>query len=350
MVQLKLWRDNMMVYYGTLFLILGIAVFLFIMAGSRKIRNKNLSFVLITLGINILGSPMALFIGGMATDSPYSTALDFWKGFFFIQGIPLFLLLIAFVWWLIRPLKVIAPTSIEKDLEQNSKSTQKKRTRGRPITALRIVIPIILVVGCLSYILYLQDITLKKSHSPNNKNTIKVVKIDSDSSHGSSPVRIKYGLREHVDISIANEGERLDSSNVFVDWKNDYEATITLRGKESVPEVVEFNVSNKSNGPVFKKVQKMVSSFTFQKSESPNLINIIELRETIKSKGPSPSSTVRIYYGKRGSILEKYKEVTLKEMYTTDNFNINWRNDEQVQVEVLEENVVTATIVIDLSK
>lgn len=205
-------------------------------------------------------------------------------------------------------------------------------------------------MGCLSYILYLQDITLEKSHSPNNKNTIKVVKIDSDSSHGSSPVRIKYGLWEHFDISIANEGERLDSSNVFVDWKNDYEATITLRGKESVPEVVEFNVSNKSNGPVFKKVQKMVSSFTFQKSESPNLINIIELRETIKSKGPSPSSTVRIYYGKRGSILEKYKEVTLKEMYTTDNFNINWRNDEQVQVEVLEENVVTATIVIDLSK
>ncbi len=114
MVQLTLWRDNMMVYYGTLFLILGIAVFLFIMAGSRKIRNKNLSFILIALGINILVSPMALFIGGMATDSPYSTALDFWKGFFFIQGIPLFLLLIAFVWWLIRPPKVIAPTSIEK--------------------------------------------------------------------------------------------------------------------------------------------------------------------------------------------------------------------------------------------
>ena len=62
----------------------------------------------------------------MATDSPYSTALDFWKGFFFIQGIPLFLLLIAFVCWLIRPPKVIVQTSIEKDLEQNSKSTKKK--------------------------------------------------------------------------------------------------------------------------------------------------------------------------------------------------------------------------------
>ncbi len=141
----------------------------------------------------------------MATDSPYSTALDFWKGFFFIQGIPLFLLLIAFVWWFICPPKVTVQTSIEKELEQDSKSTKKKRKRIRPITALRIVISIILVVGCLSYILYLQDITLEKSHSPNNKNTIKVVKIDSDSSHGSSPVRIKYGLWEHFDISIANE-------------------------------------------------------------------------------------------------------------------------------------------------
>ncbi len=353
MVQLKLWRDNMvymMFYYGILFLILGIAVFLFIMAGSRKIRDKKLSFVMIGLGINTLASPVALFIGVMATDSPYSTRLDFWKGFLFIQGIPLFLLLIAFIWWFIRPPKVKVSTSIEKDLEQNIKSTKKKATRGRPVTAIRISIPIILLVGCFSYFLYLQDITLKKSHSPNNINTIKVVKKDSDSTHGPSPVRIKYGWSEHLDTSIANAGERLDSSNVSIDWKNDYEATITLRGKETVPEVVEFNVSDKSSSSVFKKVQKVVSSFTFQKSESPNLINIIEFRETIKSKGPSPSSTVRIYYGKRGSILEKYKEVTLKEMYTTENFNINWRNDEQVQVDVLEENVITATIVIDLSK
>ena len=70
----------MMFYYGILFLILGIAVFLFIMAGSRKIRNKNLSFVLIGLGINILASPVA-FYRVMATDSPYSTRLDFGKGF-----------------------------------------------------------------------------------------------------------------------------------------------------------------------------------------------------------------------------------------------------------------------------
>ena len=81
----------------------------------------------------------------------------------------------------------------------------RKTTRGRLITTLRILIPIILVVGCFSYILYLYDVTLK-SHSPNNINTIKVVKIDSGSSLGSSPVRIKYGLWEHFDTSIANDG------------------------------------------------------------------------------------------------------------------------------------------------
>ena len=200
----------------------------------------------------------------MATDSPYSTALDFWKGFFFIQGIPLFLLLIAFVWWFICPPKVTVQTSIEKNLNKIVKALRKKEKNPSNY--------------CLTYCnfdyfssrLFVLHFVFtghytRKSHSPNNKNTIKVVKIDSDSSHGSSPVRIKYGLWEHFDISIANEGERLDSSNVFVDWKNDYEATITLRGKESVPEVVEFNISNKSNGPVFKKVQKVVSSFTFQK-------------------------------------------------------------------------------------
>lgn len=89
-------------YYGVLFLILGTALFLFIMAGLPKIRNKNLSFVMVGLGINILVSPLSIFIGGMATDSPDSTELDFWKGFFFVQKIPLLILLVALVWWFIR--------------------------------------------------------------------------------------------------------------------------------------------------------------------------------------------------------------------------------------------------------
>ncbi|MFJ8356054.1 hypothetical protein ACIQ69_22530 [Bacillus paramycoides] len=89
-------------YYGVLFLIIGTAIFVFIKAGSPKIKAKNLPFVMVGLGINILASPLALFIGVMATDSPDSTVLDFWKGFLFIQGIPLIILLVSLVWWVIR--------------------------------------------------------------------------------------------------------------------------------------------------------------------------------------------------------------------------------------------------------
>lgn len=92
-------------FYGILFLIFGTAIFLISKADSPKIKAKNLSFVMICLGINILAIPMAFFIGGMATDSPDSTELDFWGGFLSIQGIPLLLLLVALVWWLIRKRK-----------------------------------------------------------------------------------------------------------------------------------------------------------------------------------------------------------------------------------------------------
>ncbi|HDR7367767.1 hypothetical protein [Bacillus toyonensis] len=93
-------------YFGALFLILGTALVLFIASALPVIRKKNLSFLMISLGINILVIPLSFFIGGMATDSPDSTRLDFWKGFFFIQKIPLFLLIfllfLTVVLWFIR--------------------------------------------------------------------------------------------------------------------------------------------------------------------------------------------------------------------------------------------------------
>ncbi|SFC78984.1 hypothetical protein SAMN04488168_109159 [Bacillus sp. 491mf] len=92
----------LIVFYGKLFLIIGTAIFVIIKADSPKIKAKNLSFVMIGLGINILASPFALFIGAMTTDPPDSTELDFWGVFFFIQGIPLLILLLALIWWFIR--------------------------------------------------------------------------------------------------------------------------------------------------------------------------------------------------------------------------------------------------------
>jgi hypothetical protein len=89
-------------FYGELFLIFGTAIFLFFKSGSPKIKAKNLSLIMVCLGVNLLTSPMAYFIGGMATAPPDSTALDFWGGFLFIQGIPLLMLLVAFLMFICK--------------------------------------------------------------------------------------------------------------------------------------------------------------------------------------------------------------------------------------------------------
>ncbi|MBJ8055590.1 hypothetical protein JDS87_27650 [Bacillus cereus] len=93
------------VCYVTPFLIIGTAIFVFITAMSLTQNiwdDLNLLFVIVGLGINILAIPVSFFIGGMSTDAPDSTMLDFYKGFLFIQGIPLIILLLTLVWWFIR--------------------------------------------------------------------------------------------------------------------------------------------------------------------------------------------------------------------------------------------------------
>ncbi|KEK21908.1 hypothetical protein [Bacillus gaemokensis] len=91
----------MFIFYGSLFLILCITIFLFKIAESPKIKEKNLSFIMIGIAVNVFISPLSLFIGGMATDSPTSDMFDFWKGFWFIQTIPFLILLVAFIRWFI---------------------------------------------------------------------------------------------------------------------------------------------------------------------------------------------------------------------------------------------------------
>ncbi|EJR99031.1 hypothetical protein [Bacillus cereus] len=88
--------------FGALFLILGTALVLLIVAALPVIWEKNLSFLMISLGINILVIPLSFFIGGMATDSPGSTMHDFWEVFLFIQIFPFPLVLLSLVWWLVR--------------------------------------------------------------------------------------------------------------------------------------------------------------------------------------------------------------------------------------------------------
>ncbi len=53
-------------YVIPLLLINGTALFLFLLSVSPKIKAKNLSSIMICLGINLITSPAAFLIGGIA--------------------------------------------------------------------------------------------------------------------------------------------------------------------------------------------------------------------------------------------------------------------------------------------
>ena len=87
--------------FGALFLILGTALVLLIAAALPVIWKKNLSFLMISLGINILVIPLS-FYWRDGNRFPGSTMHDFWEVFLFIQIFPFPLVLLSLVWWLVR--------------------------------------------------------------------------------------------------------------------------------------------------------------------------------------------------------------------------------------------------------
>ncbi|MFS1519542.1 hypothetical protein V1503_24245 [Bacillus sp. SCS-151] len=199
-------------------------------------------------------------------------------------------------------------------------------------------------------IFYFYEKELDSSTSPKNINKIKIVEKGMTVGFGSSTVRIKSGW-SYIDRKIYNDGGTLTSANVSITWEDDYKATIKLFGDEQIPEIIKFNAE--SDNP-FMEGQYELGSFSFKVSESPNLINIIELREISKSKGPSPYAILKIFYGKRGSPLHEYIEYTPTDNIFPDDFKIKWTNDEQVTIEIVKEDAmgeayIEDTIELDLS-
>jgi hypothetical protein len=88
-----------------LLVIIAIAIIFFWMSGLPKIKNNKLSFLMGWLGLNVLATPLSIFIGGMATDAPSSTMFNFWMGFLFVHSIPLFILMIGILKWLFDIIK-----------------------------------------------------------------------------------------------------------------------------------------------------------------------------------------------------------------------------------------------------
>ncbi|PEJ02274.1 hypothetical protein [Bacillus toyonensis] len=103
----------MLIYYVIpFFLISGISIFLFFLSVSPKIKAKNLSLIMVCLAINVLTIPISCLVGSFvsyrneaATEFTYNNPLYFWKGFFFIQIIPIFVLFVAFLMFIWKRIK-----------------------------------------------------------------------------------------------------------------------------------------------------------------------------------------------------------------------------------------------------
>jgi hypothetical protein len=97
---LDIWLFN-----GLVLVIIALAIGLFWMSGLPRIKNNKLSFLMCCLGLNVLATPLSIFIGVMATDAPSSTIFNFWMGFLFVQSIPIFILMIGILKWLFDIIK-----------------------------------------------------------------------------------------------------------------------------------------------------------------------------------------------------------------------------------------------------
>ncbi|MGG1482409.1 hypothetical protein ABE402_16275 [Bacillus smithii] len=126
------------------------------------------------------------------------------------------------------------------DIEQELENMKKRALAGCLIWFLILMSIPGFMIGDFVYKLFYKEKALEISYSPSKINRIEIVQKGEAIYFGPSLVRIHYGKR-YEDHSVFNDGKTLDSTNVSVIWKNDQEATVTLRGEEQEPETVEIH-------------------------------------------------------------------------------------------------------------
>ncbi|MDQ0229217.1 hypothetical protein [Metabacillus malikii] len=134
----------------------------------------------------------------------------------------------------------------QENIEQDIKNIKMRTKRGCLIFVAILALIIILPIGKFIYDAEYREYPLIVSHSPSNTNTIEVVEVGSPWFFTSSKVKIKY-KSIHINRPLHNDGVGISNENVMVDWKSDYEATITLYGDKQEPDTVEFTARDKNN-------------------------------------------------------------------------------------------------------
>ena len=185
-----------------------------------------------------------------------------------------------------------------------------------------------------------EDRTLVISKSPEQNHTIKV--IVKGSLFFDDPIVVISYEKYKIEREVKNDKKSLNPSDISIRWKNNKEATILLFGEKQSPEIVEFKVPNKrTQSNPFKVTQRELGPFPFKKSESPNHINVVELRKYTYSKGMGhfyDEVPIEVYYGKIGGNLQKYHEFPGGHPYNMESFQIIWHSDRQATILVREYN------------
>ena len=226
------------------------------------------------------------------------------------------------------------------NLEENIARTKMKSMYGCLIWLLILFVsPVIIGAISFYYITEKKESTLVVSHSPNNLHTVTAVEVGEPFFFGASSVRLKYNDTD-FETEIANDGKSLDQSNIEVDWENDISATIVLHGEEQTPEVIAFHaMENETNPFTVKHIE--VGYLPTSSKYDPSGDFTIQIRKVSYSKGSKQpynlEAPVRVYYGRKNSELEQYKEWKIENLSIWDEFTLYWNTD-YVLIDLLGEN------------
>ena len=127
--------------------------------------------------------------------------------------------------------------------------------KGKKIAITISAIAVVLLAGLiLFYNLLVGNVYFKfgKYDSPNDKYTI-VVKCTDAFMFGPQDIKIKarkntfwgnFTGKEYVTF-IGNDGKNLDENNIIINWKNDEQAEIILKGEEQEDEILIITFGDK---------------------------------------------------------------------------------------------------------
>lgn len=96
-----------------------------------------------------------------------------------------------------------------------------------------ILVLVVVLVPVWLYFSYPEETQLMVSHSPNNINTIEIVRIDE---FPDPTLRINYDDKSIMKTKLPDD--------LSVEWENDYEANVILIRQKREPDVVKIKFNN----------------------------------------------------------------------------------------------------------